>query len=201
LNLRGLPLTVTLTDAHAINPGSWAVPFARVPGLRLVIPAGVSGQSEITISLIAMDGRLLVQTKTTLVIQDSPASATAEGPPAEASVAVPGVRLPSSTGRSARLGAEERQRAMGFFKKGQESLATGNVSAARLFYERAADEGLAEGALALAATFDPDLLARQKVLGGVQPDPAAARRWYVRAREMGAAEAESHIRRLVARGQ
>jgi hypothetical protein len=201
LNLRGLPPTVALTDAQAINPGSWTVPLARLPGLRLVIPAGVSGQSEITISLIAMDGRLLVQAKTTLVIQDSPGSAAAEGPPAQAPATVPGVRLPSSTGRSARLSAEERQRASGFFKKGQESLAAGNVSAARLFFERAADVGLAEGALALAATFDPDELARQKVLGGVQPDPAAARRWYERAREMGAAEAESHITRLGARGQ
>jgi hypothetical protein len=192
LNLRGLPPRVALTDAHAINPGSWAVPFARLPGLKLVIPAGVSGQSEITISLIAMDGRLLVQTKTTLVIQGSPASATAEGPPTRAPAAVPDGGVPSSTGRSTRLSAEERQRAMGFFKKGQESLATGNVSAARLFYERAADAGLAEAALALAATFDPDELARQNVLGGVQPDPAAARRWYERAREMGAAEAERH---------
>src|SRR5262245_15225953 len=51
LNLRGFPPTVSLTDAHAINAGSWAVPLAGLPGLRIVIPAGISGQSEITVSL------------------------------------------------------------------------------------------------------------------------------------------------------
>jgi TPR repeat protein len=63
----------------------------------------------------------------------------------------------------------------------------------------AADAGLAEGALALAATFDPDELARRQVLGGVQPDRAAARRWYERALELGASEAENYLRRLDAR--
>jgi hypothetical protein len=84
---------------------------------------------------------------------------------------------------------QDRQRALNFLKKGEEMLAAGNVGAARLFYERAADEGLAEGALALATTFDPDELARRQVLG-VQPNQAAARRWYERARELQASEAD-----------
>jgi hypothetical protein len=201
LNLRGVPPTVSLTDAHAINASSWAVPLASLSGLRVVIPDGISGQSEITISLIAMDGRLLVQTKTMLVIQGSLGNPTAERMPGRVPAAVPGVRVPFPSERSERLSPEDRQRALAFIKKGDESLAAGNVSAARLFYERAADVGLAEGALAVATTFDPDELARQKVLGGLQPDPAAARRWYERAREMGAAEAESRIRRLATHGR
>jgi hypothetical protein len=97
------------------------------------------------------------------------------------------------------LTPQDRQRALDFLKKGEEMFAAGNVGAARLFYERAADAGLAEGALALAATFDPDELARRQVLGGVQPDRAAARRWYGRALELGASEAENRLDRLGAR--
>jgi TPR repeat protein len=78
-------------------------------------------------------------------------------------------------------------------------MGAGNVEAARLFYERAADAGLAQGALALAATFDPDELVRRQVVGGLRPDPAAAKRWYERARELGADEADEPLRRLSAR--
>jgi TPR repeat protein len=77
-------------------------------------------------------------------------------------------------------------------------MASGNVETARLFYERAADAGLAQGALALAATFDPHELARRQVVGGLRPNPAQAQRWYERARELGAAEAEEPLRRLSA---
>jgi len=93
----------------------------------------------------------------------------------------------------------DKERALGFMKKGEELMATGNVEAARLFYRRAADAGLAQGALALAATFDPQELARRQVVGGLRPDPAEAQRWYERARELGAAEAEGPLKRLGAR--
>jgi TPR repeat protein len=65
-----------------------------------------------------------------------------------------------------------------------------------MFYERAADAGLAQGALALAATVDPDELARRQVVGGLRPDPAAAKRWYECARELGADDADEPVRRL-----
>ena len=80
-------------------------------------------------------------------------------------------------------------------KKGDEQLAEGNVAAARLFYERAADAGLAQGAMALAATFDGAELARLGVRG-IQPDPKQARRWYERARQLGANDAEERLRRI-----
>ena len=66
---------------------------------------------------------------------------------------------------------------------------------ARLFYERAADAGLAQAAMSLAATFDADELAKLQVRG-IQADAKEARRWYERARQLGAAEAEQRLRRL-----
>jgi len=205
LSLRGLPRAVALTDAHAIDPGSWAVPLASVPALKAVIPTGLAGQSEVTISLIALDGRLLAQAKTTFVIQPSSTGAAPEKPQAGRSAVAPverpGAASPSVAARVPEhrervLSPQDRQRALALLKKAEEMSATGNVTAARLLYERAADAGLAEAALALAATFDPAELARRNVLGGVQPDPAAARRWYERARALGAPEAESRLRRI-----
>jgi hypothetical protein len=214
LSLRGLPPTVEVMDAHAISPGSWAVPLAGLPALKALIPAGVSGEAEITIQLIAIDGRLLAQARTTLVIQRSsvgaiPQNAEPVGPPAtvpsgEASSPLKHIERPSPTGpepapNKPALAAKDRQRALALFAKGEELFAAGNVGAARLVYERAADAGLAEAALALAATFDPEELGRRRVVGGVQPDRTAARRWYERARALGAREAEDRLTRLGAR--
>jgi len=82
-------------------------------------------------------------------------------------------------------------------QKGNQQLEDGNVSAARLFYENAAEAGLAEAAMALAATFDPNELAKLKARG-IASDAKEARRWYERARQLGAAEAEQRMGRLTA---
>jgi TPR repeat protein len=88
-----------------------------------------------------------------------------------------------------------RERALRLMEKGDQQLSGGNISAARLFYERAADEGLAQGAMALAGTYDASELAQLKVRG-VPPDPAQARHWYERARQLGATDADLRLQRL-----
>ncbi len=71
----------------------------------------------------------------------------------------------------------------------------GNVSAARLFFQSAADMGLAAAALRLAETYDSAEMERLKT-PSVMPDRALARRWYERARELGAPEADERLKRL-----
>ena len=71
----------------------------------------------------------------------------------------------------------------------------GNIVAARLFFERAADEGSADAALALGGTFDPIELG--KIMAhGLKPDAQQARRWYEKAASLGNAEATQRISRL-----
>jgi TPR repeat protein len=89
----------------------------------------------------------------------------------------------------------DRERAQRLMEKGNEQLEGGNVSAARLFYEYAADAGLAEAAMALAGTFDASELEKLNVRG-IKPDATEARRWYERARQLGAVDADNRVRRL-----
>jgi TPR repeat protein len=96
------------------------------------------------------------------------------------------------------IAAEEKARAEQLLARGDAYLADGNVMGARDFFERAADIGLAAAALRLAETYDPGALQRLQALG-VVPDPALARRWYERARELGAPEAADPLARLSAR--
>jgi TPR repeat protein len=72
---------------------------------------------------------------------------------------------------------------------GDALLATGDIASARLFYEKAAMAGDAMAALRLGETYDSLFLTRAG-LTGVHGDRAVAARWYRRASELGASEAD-----------
>jgi hypothetical protein len=179
VRLKGLPPIVSLTDGHAISPGAWAVPLAGLANLHMNMPAGVSGQSELTVSLVAEDGALLAEATATLIVAAGPAAAPVQSAPRAAPVLTPA----------------DRQTAERMVARGERDLQDGNVALARQFFLRAAEAGLARGAMLLAGTYDPRELARQRVQG-VQPNPALARKWYERARELGAPEAEERLTSL-----
>jgi len=211
VRLRGLPSMAALSEGHSIAPGAWAIPLTALPNLKITLPAGTAGKSEFVVTLVGSDGAVLAAAKSTLVInagrqgeKDDPARAA--GAPASATILRAGtpLQVPQPAERSAGpapkislqpMTPEDGERATRLLKKGDEHLSEGNISAARLLYERAADAGLAEAAMALAGTFDESSLSR---LGtrGITPNRTEARRWYERARELGAAGAADQLRRL-----
>jgi hypothetical protein len=204
IRMRGLPSTAALSDGHSIAPGAWAIPIAALTKLEIVLPEGATGQSEISITLVSADGTVLAETKATLVVTARPApaappAAAAPTPRATTSLAmrpIPDAPPPPAETRAAPLlSPEAHERALRLVKKGDEQLADGGIAQARLLYERAAEAGLAQGAMAMAATYDPTELQRLGVRG-LKPDRDQARRWYERARQLGAADAEQRLRRL-----
>lgn len=86
-----------------------------------------------------------------------------------------------------------------FMTKAEESIKQGNVTVARAFYTRAAEKGWAPAAIALAGTYDPNELNELNLVGGIQPDASLAEKWYKRAIELGAPEAQDKLQRLNAR--
>lgn len=211
IRIRGLPPTVALSDGHSIAPGSWAIPLAALPNLRVTLPAMPDGKSEISVALVSTDGSVLAEATSALVVAASQSEkrtqGKSEGPPisilrAGTPVQAPPVAEPAERPASsipatglAKLAPEQRERALRLVKRGDEQLAEGGIAQARLLYERAAEAGLAQGAMALAATYDAAELSRLNVRG-LQPDRAMALRWYERARQLGAEEAEQRLRRL-----
>jgi hypothetical protein len=210
IRIRGLPPTIALSDGHSIAPGSWAVPIAALPNLKITLPAVAPGKSEISITLVGSDGSILAEAKSVLVVaasspQDSRTQNKSDSPPI--SILRAGAPLQSSPDTPERTGSqippdrpdkltpEQRERALRLVKRGDEQLTEGGIAQARLLYERAAEAGLAQGAMSMAATYDAAELGRLGVRG-LQPDRAAAMRWYERARQLGAAEAEQRLRRL-----
>ena len=79
--------------------------------------------------------------------------------------------------------------------RGEAFIAAGDIAAARLVLQRAAEARDARAALLLGATYDPIMLEKIRVRG-FAPDIATARIWYERAKEFGSAEASQRLEML-----
>ena len=195
VRIRGLPPAAALSEGHAISPGAWAVPLAGLLNLSVVLPVGLQGRWDVGIGLVTIEGTVLTEAKTVLVVGPTQLIAPQQPRPEQPSTNVASLgQQPAAPAPS----APERERALGLHAKGKELLDQGNVQPARMLFRRAADAGLAESALALGGTYDPVELAKLRVMG-LQPDVASARQWYGKARQLGAPEAAERLRRLEGR--
>jgi len=84
------------------------------------------------------------------------------------------------------------------YARGQAAEKLGDISGARRYYLSAEHQGHAAAARALGRLYDPAYL-RRTAVGGIDADPATARRWYERAVEMGDPEAKPLLQALSAR--
>jgi hypothetical protein len=83
-------------------------------------------------------------------------------------------------------------------KRGNELIASGDLAAARLVLQRAAEAGNARAAFALAGTYNPITLGELHV-HGLSADLAKARYWYERAKELGSPDASRELQALTIR--
>ena len=201
VRIRGLPTAAVLSEGHSISPGAWAVPLTGLASLSITLPVGVQGRWDAVVALVTIEGTVLTESKTVVVVGPvqliAPQQQAASQPQTNvASLGQTPAPIPSVPGPQPN--SSERERALGLHAKGKELLDQGNIQPARMLFRRAAEQGLAESAMALGSTYDPDELSKMKVMG-LQPDIAAARRWYDAARKLGAVEATARLRRLEGR--
>jgi hypothetical protein len=80
-------------------------------------------------------------------------------------------------------------------RRGESFISSGDLAAARLMLQRAAEAGDVHAALALAGTYDPNTI--QKLgIQGLAADEAMARLWYERAAQFGSPEAPRRLQQL-----
>jgi hypothetical protein len=77
-------------------------------------------------------------------------------------------------------------------KQGEQLVAAGDLVTARVAFQRAAEADDASAAMALAATYDPAILAKLGVVG-VSGDIEKARSWYQKAESLGSPEATRRL--------
>ena len=131
VRLRGLPPMAALSEGHSIGPGAWAVALAALPDLKIMLPAGSTGRSEIVVTLVAVDGKVLAEAKSTLAVPAGQKTERSQaqrepGPPAVASILRAGVAQgaersgqPSQPATQA-VTPQDRERALRLLKKGDE---------------------------------------------------------------------------------
>jgi hypothetical protein len=193
--IRGVPPGLRFSEGRLFGNGVWVLPAARLPDLKLQAPGDISSGGLLIIALTTLEGVALAQAEVTVLSlpeTKETARTTATLPVERDKLSAP----PWMTEQSpvpAPKPIENRAELLLLLEKGKESIQQGNILHARQFYERAANKGLAEAALALASTYDPRELPRMRGVASVTPDPAMARKWYEKARELGSKDADAHL--------
>ena len=179
--ISGLAAGTALSTGRPWGETGWIIDAADIEKTALRPPRGFSGTMQYTLTLRLADGRSVDRQ----ILQLQWDQAANGGTP----------NREASTPRQ--LVAEEITTLL---KRGEELFKTGDLAGARLLLQRAAEAHSAVGALALATTYDPNVLAELGVLG-VTGDAAMARAWYEKAREYGSREAPKRLELLASQGR
>jgi hypothetical protein len=198
--IRGMPQGVKLNGGSPFGPGVWVVPAAQLTSVRLQVPPDIRVGGVLTLALTTLEGTALAEAHVTLLA----AQAGQETVLNSAAAPVAAYDAPDTATRAdlkggdtpPHLAPERRAEMLMLLDKGRESFQLGNILHARQFYLRAAENGLAEAAFALAATYDPVELSRMKTVVGVTPDADLAMKWYDKARQLGSPDAAARLTAL-----
>ncbi|WP_270933778.1 SEL1-like repeat protein [Falsiroseomonas oryzae] len=178
---RSTPLPLPAAESFP-DPEPMPLPSAEAPATTIAPPSDVE---------IAAGSPVQTALPAELVPARVPPAAVAAPSSAPVPEALPPAQ-PAQDARPAGLGLPAAVVAA-LIRRGDAMLAMGDISAARLLYGRAANEGSGAAALALGRTHDPAVL---NALGarGLRADPAVAADWYRRALALGEAGAEPLLR-------
>jgi hypothetical protein len=129
----------------------------------------------------------------------APAPAAAAPAPAPLSAISPVAVLPPAAPPAAAAPQPVRQadpeEMANLMQRAKSFLTSGDLMSARLLLERAAEMQVADAALLLAQTYDPDVLGTADVRN-TTPEPAKARAWYQKAAQLGSADAQRRLAQL-----
>ena len=175
--IAGLVPGSTLSAGTPAGPDAWRLPTSALPEAVVMPPRGFVGAMNLTLELRLADGTLLDRTGLQLdwTGKDNPA------PP----------ELPQRHLDAAEIAL--------LLKNGTVLMGNGDIVAARLMFQRAAEAGDAPAAFALAETYDPAVLANMGTKGAIKADIALAEKWYAKAKDLGSTAAPERLARITRR--
>jgi hypothetical protein len=195
LMVRNMPPKFTLSAGFGTKD-YWAVSLHDIGGLQIVAPEDYEG--AFTIEVLLIKGVRADPERRTAKVEfksrsSAPAIASIEDAaklltasrPDDNTAALPPLNPPRQITPKGKELSEIDQSMM---ERGDTYLKQGDVAAARLLYRQLAKKGIANGALAMGATYDPEFLATIAIRG-LQPDVAQAKTWYKMAEDLGSSQA------------
>ncbi len=188
--ITGLVPGMELSTGGAVGADAWRVPATDLSDAWISPPESFVGSTDLVAELRWPDNK--IADRQTIHVEwvppVSPAPAQRQLDREEITATLPISPAPAQR-------QLDREEITVLLDRGKHLIANGDLAAARLVLQRAADANDAEAALALAATYDPIVLRELKVYG-FTADPAMARAWYQRARELGSAAALQRLEML-----
>jgi hypothetical protein len=167
----GLASGSVLSPGREVTPNTWRLSIEELPGVTVAPPRGFVGTMVLTVELRLADSS--VGDHKTLQLEWQSRGIAAKPP-----------QFPQRQHDTAEIAL--------MLKRGDELMTNGDVAAARLMYQRAAEAGEAIAAFMLAETYDPLVLGK----GGIAPNIGLAQTWYAKARDLGATQAAERLERL-----
>ncbi len=190
--LSGLPGDTKLTTGVASGAGEWRVAVNDLPVTVVIPPHDYVGQMNIVAELPGSSGQAVLRSAVRLSWRPTtPRPGTAMKLQIPAANASPATRaVASETARQI-----DPKEIAALIKRGEEFAASGDLPAARLLLQRAAEAHNARAAFELAATYDPIVIQQYGNISA-RPDLALAKAWYERARDWGSPEAPKQLEAL-----
>jgi hypothetical protein len=175
--ITGLASGSVVSIGARVGPNQWRLPVKDLNRAAITPPRGFVGMMDLILELRLANDTVIDRKGVLLEWSRNSTLATASFPPRQLEAAE--IKL--------------------MVKSGLEFMANGNVGAARLMFQPAAEAGDAVAAFALAETYDPLMLKRLGTKGGITSDITLANAWYERAGALGSTLARERLERL-ARG-
>jgi hypothetical protein len=191
------------TIAYYFATGGWAPPSEPAPELQtaptVVAPPSWSTGQQAPRPTMAQDDDRAKSAQTEISSQRNQTSQPARSSEGKTGAMLqpgePGAQAPSPGKANRALDPEEIKL---LTKQGERFAAAGDLVAARILFQRAAEAGDATAATALGATYDPNVLAKLGVVGR-GADVEKARSWYRKAESFGSPEALRRLKALANR--
>ena len=171
--IRAMPEGASFSQGRPYGESEWSLRPDEIGDLRLRVPAGATGASDIHIDLVAADGTILTSAVTRLDIAPDPKQALI-------------------------LRASESGRIDDLIAHGQKMIDVGYFAGARAYFKRAAEAGSGQAALLLGATYDQAFIDRIGAQG-IKADPNEAATWYERAKQLGIEDGDAKLAELKGR--
>jgi NitT/TauT family transport system substrate-binding protein len=172
--ISGLAAGSALSAGTQLGPNTWQLWAEELDGSVITPPRGFAGTMDVTLELRLADSTVVDRESLELEWMDRGGLGPAKPEPRQHNAS----EITAMT-----RGAAQR-------------MANGDVSGARLMYQRLAKEGEAPAALALAETYDPPVLRKSNITGGVTSDVALAQSWYEKAKALGSPVAAERLEAL-----
>jgi hypothetical protein len=200
LKVSGLPKGTALSAGVSLGDGGWLLYAKDSKDAVIWPPPHFVGVMELTVSLIVGSdvnaasemGRLRFEWVAEKVAEIKLSGET------RSEAKVRDEAPPPAKSRNQAIRQLSPDETAALLKRGNELVASGDLAAARLVLQRAAEAGNARAAFALAGTYNPITLGELQV-HGLSPDLATARHWYERANELGSPDASRELQVLTIR--